>query len=56
MASEVTVPKLSATMEEARVARWCRQVGDTVREGEVLLELETDKAVLEVEATAFRRE
>lgn len=52
MSIEITVPKLSATMEEAKVLRWLKQPGDAVREGELLVELETDKAALEVEATA----
>jgi pyruvate dehydrogenase E2 component (dihydrolipoamide acetyltransferase) len=52
MASEITVPKLSATMEEATLLKWHKAVGDTIREGDVLVELETDKAALEVEATA----
>ncbi len=52
MSIEITVPKLSATMEEAKVLRWLKQLGDAVREGELLVELETDKAALEVEATA----
>jgi pyruvate dehydrogenase E2 component (dihydrolipoamide acetyltransferase) len=52
MSIEITVPKLSATMEEAKVLRWLKQPGDVIREGELLVELETDKAALEVEATA----
>ena len=52
MAVEISVPKLSATMEEAKVLRWLKQPGEPVREGDVLLELETDKAALEVEAIA----
>ena len=48
---EITVPKLSATMEEATVLAWHKAPGDAVAEGEVIVELETDKAALEVEAT-----
>ena len=48
----ISVPKLSATMEEAKVLRWLKQPGEPVCEGDVLLELETDKTALEVEATA----
>jgi pyruvate dehydrogenase E2 component (dihydrolipoamide acetyltransferase) len=44
------VPKLSATMEEATVLRWLKQAGDRVRMGEPLVEIETDKAAIEVEA------
>jgi len=46
------VPKLSATMESATVLRWLKQAGDRVRMGEPLVELETDKAAIEVEAPA----
>lgn len=52
MTIEISVPKLSATMEEAMVLRWHKKTGEQVREGEVLVELETDKTALEVEATA----
>lgn len=52
MSIEIAVPKLSATMEEAKVLRWFKNPGDSVREGELLVELETDKAALEVEASA----
>jgi pyruvate dehydrogenase E2 component (dihydrolipoamide acetyltransferase) len=44
------VPKLSATMESAKVLRWLKQVGDKVAIGEPLVELETDKAAMEVES------
>ena len=47
---EFLVPKLSATMESATVLRWLKQAGDRVRMGEPLVELETDKAAIEVEA------
>ena len=46
------VPKLSATMESATVLRWLKQAGQSVRMGEPLVELETDKAAIEVEAPA----
>jgi pyruvate dehydrogenase E2 component (dihydrolipoamide acetyltransferase) len=46
------VPKLSATMEWATVLRWLKQAGQRVRMGEPLVELETDKAAIEVEAPA----
>ncbi len=44
------VPKLSATMESVKVLRWLKQVGDKVIVGEPLVELETDKAAMEVES------
>ena len=44
------VPKLSATMETAKVLRWLKRAGDKVAMGEPLVELETDKATMEVES------
>jgi pyruvate dehydrogenase E2 component (dihydrolipoamide acetyltransferase) len=44
------VPKLSATMETVKVLRWLKRVGDKVAMGEPLVELETDKATMEVES------
>jgi pyruvate dehydrogenase E2 component (dihydrolipoamide acetyltransferase) len=44
------LPKLSATMEAAKVSRWLKTVGDSVRMGEPLVELETDKTAMEVES------
>ena len=44
------VPKLSATMETIKVLRWLKQPGDKVAMGEALVELETDKATMEVES------
>lgn len=44
------LPKLSSTMETATVGRWFKQTGDSVRMGDMLVELETDKATLEVES------
>jgi pyruvate dehydrogenase E2 component (dihydrolipoamide acetyltransferase) len=46
------VPKLSATMETVKVLRWLKEVGDQVAMGEPLVELETDKATMEVESPA----
>ena len=46
------VPKLSATMETVKVLRWLKQIGDKVAMGEPLVELETDKATMEVEFPA----
>ncbi len=50
MAVEIVMPRLSDTMEEGRIIKWLKQVGDRVEEGEPLLEVETDKADIEVEA------
>src|SRR5690349_16216875 len=50
MASEVLMPALSPTMTEGKIARWIKSEGDTVRAGDVLAEIETDKATMEVEA------
>lgn len=49
--AEVRMPKLSDTMEEGTVLRWLKQPGERVEPGEMLLEVETDKADMEVEAT-----
>ena len=46
----ITMPRLSDTMEEGTVATWLKKVGDTVNEGDVLAEIETDKATMEFEA------
>ena len=46
----VTMPRLSDTMEEGTVATWFKKVGDTVDEGDILAEIETDKATMEFES------
>ena len=46
----ITMPRLSDTMEEGTVASWLKKVGDTVNEGDILAEIETDKATMEFEA------
>jgi pyruvate dehydrogenase E2 component (dihydrolipoamide acetyltransferase) len=51
MAVEVVMPKLSDTMEEGRILKWLKRVGDQVAPGDVLAEVETDKADMELEAT-----
>src|SRR5205814_5001420 len=43
---EVTMPKLSPTMETGVIAQWLVKVGDQVKEGDVLAEIETDKATM----------
>jgi len=50
MASEVLMPALSPTMTEGKIARWIKSEGETVKAGDVLAEIETDKATMEVEA------
>jgi pyruvate dehydrogenase E2 component (dihydrolipoamide acetyltransferase) len=47
---EIIMPRLSDTMEEGVVASWLKQVGDPVARGEVIAEIETDKALMELEA------
>ena len=42
--------RLSDTMEEGTVAKWYKKVGDTVKEGDILAEIETDKATMEFES------
>lgn len=51
MATELLLPKFGEVMEEGTVEEWIKQVGDAVEEGEVVLTVETDKALMEVEAT-----
>ena len=46
----VTMPALSPTMTEGKLAKWLVKEGDDVRSGDVIAEIETDKAVMEVEA------
>ena len=50
MATEVLMPALSPTMTEGKIARWLKSEGESVRAGDVLAEIETDKATMEVEA------
>ncbi len=50
MAVNVLMPALSPTMEQGKLAKWVKKVGDTVKSGDVLAEIETDKATMEVEA------
>jgi pyruvate dehydrogenase E2 component (dihydrolipoamide acetyltransferase) len=47
---EITMPRLSDTMEEGTLARWLKKKGESVEKGEVLAEIETDKATMELEA------
>ncbi len=48
--TDILMPALSPTMEEGTLAKWCVKVGDAVRSGDVIAEIETDKATMEVEA------
>ena len=52
MAVEVIMPKAGSEMEEGEIVQWFKQEGDEVKEGEVLLEIVTDKVNMEVEAEA----
>jgi len=49
-ASVVTMPKMSDTMEEGTIAQWLKKVGDDVKSGDILAEVETDKATMELES------
>jgi len=51
MAEYVIMPKLGFNMDEGRIVRWLKKEGDSVSEEEAILEIETDKAVMEVEAS-----
>ena len=50
MPINVTMPALSPTMEEGNLAKWLVKEGDTVSAGDIIAEIETDKATMEVEA------
>ena len=50
MAEIINMPRLSDTMEEGVVAKWLVNVGDTIKEGDILAEIETDKATMEFES------
>ncbi len=50
MPINITMPALSPTMEEGNLAKWLVKEGDTVKSGDVIAEIETDKATMEVEA------
>lgn len=52
MATELTMPMLGEVMEEGLVLSWKKKEGDSVTKGEHILEVETDKAVMEIEAPA----
>ncbi|MAD96010.1 MAG: pyruvate dehydrogenase [Flavobacteriaceae bacterium] len=50
MATVINMPRLSDTMEEGVVAKWLKKVGDSIEEGDILAEIETDKATMEFES------
>ncbi|MFQ3622721.1 MAG: pyruvate dehydrogenase complex dihydrolipoamide acetyltransferase [Acetobacteraceae bacterium] len=50
MGTQILMPALSPTMTEGTLARWLKKEGDTIRAGDVIAEIETDKATMEVEA------
>ena len=50
MPTNVLMPALSPTMEQGKLAKWVKKVGDPVKSGDILAEIETDKATMEVEA------
>ena len=52
MAFEIKMPQLGLTMEEGTVAKWLKQEGDTVKKGDVILEITTDKLTSEIESEA----
>ena len=51
MSTEFVMPKLQPVMEEGTLVCWKKQVGEHVEQGEVLLEVESEKATMEVEST-----
>src|SRR3954466_480422 len=51
MPIQVLMPALSPTMEKGNLSKWLKQEGDKVKPGDVIAEIETDKATMEVEAT-----
>jgi len=52
MSTELTMPMLGEVMEEGVVLAWKKQEGEAVDKGEIILEIETDKAIAEVESPA----
>ena len=50
MATEILMPALSPTMEEGTLAKWLKKEGDTISAGDIIAEIETDKATMEFEA------
>ena len=50
MAEIIRMPKMSDTMEEGVIASWLKKVGDEIKSGEILADVETDKATMELES------
>jgi len=50
MGTQILMPALSPTMTEGKLAKWVKAEGDTVASGDILAEIETDKATMEIEA------
>ena len=50
MAVAILMPSLSPTMTEGNLAKWCKNVGDEIKSGDIIAEVETDKATMEIEA------
>ena len=50
MAELINMPRLSDTMEEGNIVSWLKKVGDSVKPGDVLAEVETDKATMDLES------
>src|SRR5215831_1122770 len=48
--SDITMPRLSDTMQEGTIAHWLKKAGDEIKKGDVLAEIETDKATMDLEA------
>ena len=48
--SDITMPRLSDTMQEGTIARWLKKAGDEIKKGDILAEIETDKATMDLEA------
>src|SRR2546421_470812 len=51
MPIQVLMPALSPTMEKGNLAKWLKKEGESIKSGDVIAEIETDKATMEVEAT-----
>ena len=52
MTTEFTMPMLGEVMEEGRIVVWLKKKGDTVEQGEIVMEVETEKATFEIESPA----
>ena len=50
MATKILLPRLGESVEEAAIGRWCKQIGEPVERGEIIAELETAKAMMELES------